>query len=104
MHRDFADKIFCKMKKLCIKEIIMTKKVSFILSLFSILSPVLLILLVILITLTENFFRTMHINNPFIPFFIFWIVYRDFRSCIFDKVKKKIKKILLGSLLFVFWE
>lgn len=51
----------------------MTKKASFILSLFSILSPVLLILLVILITLTENFFTTMYINNPFIPFFIFWI-------------------------------
>ena len=39
---------------------VMTKKASFILSLFSILSPVLLILLVILI-------------DPFIPFFIFWI-------------------------------
>lgn len=45
----------------------MTKKASFILSLFSILSPVLLILLVILITLTENFFTTMHINNILSP-------------------------------------
>ena len=50
----------------------MTKKASFILSLFSILSPVLLILLVILITLTENFFRTRYIEDPFFPFFIFW--------------------------------
>ena len=48
----------------------MTKKASFILSLFSILSPVLLILLVILITLTENFFRTIYIIDHF---FIFWM-------------------------------
>ena len=48
----------------------MTKKASFILSLFSILSPVLLILLVILITLTENFFRTIYIIDLF---FIFWM-------------------------------
>jgi hypothetical protein len=51
---------------------VMTKKASFILSLFSILSPVLLILLVILITLTENFFRTRYIEDPFFPFLIFW--------------------------------
>jgi len=53
----------------------MTKKASFILSLFSILSPVLSILLVILITLTENFFRTryIYIIDLFITFFIFWI-------------------------------
>jgi len=50
----------------------MTKKASFILSLFSILSPVLLILLVILITLTENFFRTIYIYNLSL-FLIFWI-------------------------------
>lgn len=49
----------------------MTKKASFILSLFSILSPVLLILLVILIILTESFFRTIYIIDLF-PFFIFW--------------------------------
>ena len=48
----------------------MTKKASFILSLFSILSPVLLILLVILNTLTESFFRTINIIDLF---FIFWM-------------------------------
>lgn len=48
----------------------MTKKASFILSLFSILSPVLLILLVILIALTESFFRTINIIDLF---FIFWM-------------------------------
>lgn len=51
----------------------MTKKASFILSLFSILSPILLILLVILLTLTENFFRYIYIIDLFTTFFIFWI-------------------------------
>ena len=82
----------------------MTKKASFILSLFSILSPVLLILLVILITLTEHFFRTIYIIDYYFIFWMFtgWI----FGLCtgilgLVSSIRLKIDKINTSGVSFI---